>query len=82
LHNAALLQPPTTTPDLWGFSFCRVALLQHNMGRILDVGNNQKPLRRGGVWVIALKHLQRSDRLNNACAIGICLQDCKWLKFA
>jgi hypothetical protein len=39
-------------------------------------------LRRGGVWVIALKHLQRSDRLNNACAIGICLQDCKWLKFA
>jgi hypothetical protein len=53
-----------------------------NMGRILDVGNNQKPLRGGGVWVIAREHLQRSDRLNNACAIGICLQDCKWLKFA
>jgi hypothetical protein len=52
------------------------------MGRIFDVGNNQKPLRRGGVWVIAREHLQRSDRLNNACAIGICLQDCKWLKFA
>src|SRR6266496_4260519 len=34
------------------------------------------------VWMIACEHLQRSDSLDNTCAIGICFQDRKWLKFA
>jgi hypothetical protein len=57
-------------------------LPQHNLRRILDVRNDQKSLGCGRVWIVACENLQWPDRLNNACAIGICFQDRKWLKFA
>src|SRR2546423_9739638 len=72
------------TYSLWicGLHFAGIGLPQYHLGQILDVGNDQKPLRRRRVWIVACEHLERSDCLDNACAVWICLQDRKWLKFA
>src|SRR6266481_1525660 len=52
-----------------------LGLPQPYLGRILEIGNNQKPLRRGRGFIPTCEHLQWTDRLNNTCSIGICLEN-------
>ena len=65
-------------PELWGGRSVR--LPQHHLRWVLHVGNKQKSLRRGRIWSIARQGLQWSNRLNDAPPVGICFQDCEWLK--
>jgi hypothetical protein len=64
------------------FRLVCAGLPQHHLRRVLYVGNDQKTLRCGRVWIIACEHLQRSDRLNDAPSIEICFQDRERLKLA
>jgi len=66
--------------DVWGFTAIwhsisfrgrSVGLTQHDVRRVLDVGNNQKPLRRRRVRIFVCEYLKRSDRLNDTCSIRI-----------
>jgi len=83
--NKSAEAPNKVKSSVFGCSrsgFVCAGLPQYYLRRILEVGNDQKPLRCRRVWIIACQRFQRSDRLDNTCAIGICFQDRKWLKFA